>query len=228
MHSKKLSDHDQKPDNKPGPRRHGRALHAAALWLTVTGALLGCNTSAGALLGDPEATALPPIKVDLPPPPSFAEPNIALQYEDGSLSIYGMRKHINKYLGQTVKVKAYLLEMYQCPACPKKQACKPCDQPHFFVTDEPNGKKDKALMIADYRSQKAKDPKLTVGKQYVVEGTFSRNTPGGFAASDGLIIFDKMTDDTGKEYIGPAELMKRQAETEKAAYEKAMKAKSGK
>jgi hypothetical protein len=189
-----------------------------------------CNTSSGALLGgEQEAQKLPGIKVDLPPPPSFAEPNIALQYPDGTMSIYGLRKHLNKYLGQQVKVKAYLLEMYQCPVCPKKMTCKACDQPHFFLTDEPNGKKEKGLLVADYRMAKAKDPKLTPGKQYVIDGTFNRNTPGGFAASDGLLVFSKMIDDTGKEYLGPAEELQRKAEAgaaqEKAAYEKAMKAK---
>ena len=52
--------------------------------------------------------------------------------------------------GKEVKVKAYLLEIYQCPPCPKKQTCKLCDQPHFFMSDQPNGKKEKALMIVDY------------------------------------------------------------------------------
>lgn len=204
-------------------------------FLAVTGLLLpllgaGCNTSSGGLGDESGATALPPIKIELPPPPSFAEPNIPLSYPDGAVSIYGLRKQLNKYLGQQVKVKAYLLEMYQCPTCPKGQTCKPCDQPHFFLIDEPNGKKDKSLMVADYRFPKAKDPKVTVGKQYVVEGTFTRNTAGGFAASDGLLAFSKMVDDSGKEYLSAAEELQRKAEAgsaaEKAAYEKAMKAKT--
>lgn len=209
-------------------RRQG-FLISLAMSLSVALPLPGCNTS----LAQEESggQALPPIKIQLPPPPSFAEPNIPLQYPDGSVSIYGMRKHLNKHLNQQVKVKAYLLEMYQCPVCPKKQTCKPCDQPHFFMTDEPNGRKDKALMVADYRMPKAKDPKLTVGKQYIVDGNFARNTSGGFAASDGLLAFSKMIDDTGKEYLGPAEELLRKAqagqEAEKAAYEKAMKAKAG-
>lgn len=209
-----------------------RPLPALALGAVLALGLLGCNNSAGSLLGEPEATALPPIKVDLPPPPSFAEPNIPLQYPDGTVSIYGMRKQLKKYLGQSVKVKAYLLEVYQCPVCPKKQTCKPCDQPHFFLSDEPNGKKEKALMVTDYRAQKAKDPKITVGKQYNIDGAFNTNTPGGFASSDGLLVFDKMTDDSGKEYLGPnAELLKKAeagAAGEKAAYEAAMKAKANK
>ncbi len=199
----------------------------------MAGPLSGCDTPAASLLGGGEpATQLPGIKIELPPPPSFAEPNIPLQYEDGSMSIYGMRKHMNKYLGQPVKVKAYLLEMYQCPVCPKKQTCKPCDQPNFVVTDEPNGKKEKALLVADFRAQKAKDPKMTLGKQYVFEGSFAANSPTGFAASDGLLVFSKMIDDSGKEYVSPAEEMQRKAEagaaTDKAAYDKAMKAKAGK
>src|SRR5262249_34232656 len=90
-----------------------RSLPALAVGAVLALGLVGCNNPAGALMNEPEATALPPIKVDLPPPPSFAEPNIPLQYPDGTMSIYGMRKHLNKYLGQNVKVKAYLLEIYQ-------------------------------------------------------------------------------------------------------------------
>lgn len=199
----------------------------AALPLAI---LLGAG-SASLAQEESGGQALPPIKIQLPPPPSFAEPNIPLQYPDGTMSIYGLRKHLDKYLGQQVKVKAYLLEIYQCPVCPKKATCKACDQPHFFMTDEPNGRKDKGLMVADYRMPKSKDPKVTVGKQYVVEGTFARNTSGGFASSDGLLGFSKMVDDSGKEYISPNEELQRKAEagaaSEKAAYEKAMKAKAG-
>ncbi|MCS6913632.1 MAG: hypothetical protein RMK29_01480 [Myxococcales bacterium] len=205
----------------------GRTL--TALVLALSPGALGCNNPSGLLLTEPEVTALPPIKVDLPPPPSFAEPSIPRQYPDGTLSIYGLRKQSDKYLGKSVKVKAYLLEIYQCPVCPKKQTCKPCDQPHFFLSDEPNGKKEKALMVTDYRAQKAKDPKLTIGKQYTVDGTFARHSPTGFSYSEGLLVFDRMIDDTGKEYLGPAAEMQRQAEAgaaaEKAAYEAATKAK---
>jgi len=184
----------------------------------------GCNNSGGSLLDDPGSTALPALKVNLPPPPSFAEPNIPREYPDGTVSVYGLRKEFhryseqkNKYLGQKVKLKAYLLEIYQCPVCPKNQTCKPCSEPHMFVTDEPNAAKDKAMLVVEHRVFKVKDPKLTLGKQYTFEGMFQQSSPKGFSASDGLVVFYTMLDDTNKPYIGPAQV----AELEAAKFEAA-------
>jgi len=172
----------------------------------------GCPSGGGGLLDDPGASLLPGIKVNLPTPPSFAEPNIPREYPDGSVSVYGLRKEFhryseqkNKYLGQPVKVKAYLLEIYQCPVCPKNQTCKPCDEPHMFIADEPTAPKDKAMLVVEQRVFKAREPKITVGKQYVFEGVFQQSSPKGFSASDGLLVFFKMMDDSGKMYIGPNE-----------------------
>ncbi len=178
--------------------------------LALLAAVPGCPSGSGGLLDDPGATLLPGLKVNLPPPPSFAEPNIPREYPDGSVSVYGLRKEFhryseqkNKYLGNKVKVKAYLLEVYQCPACPKNQTCKPCDEPHMFIADEANAPKDKGMLVVEQRVFKAKEPKVTVGKQYTFEGNFQQSSPKGFSASDGLLVFFTMVDDTNKPYIGP-------------------------
>jgi hypothetical protein len=172
--------------------------------------LAGCSNGSGGLLDDPGATLLPGLKVNLPPPPSFAEPATPREYPDGSVSVYGLRKEFhryseqkNKYLGNPVKVKAYLLEIYQCPVCPKGQTCKPCDEPHMFVADEPNAPKDKAMLVVEQRVYKAREPKITVGKQYTYEGVFQQSSPKGFSASDGLLVFFQMMDDSNKLYVGP-------------------------
>mgnify|MGYP002682174817 CR=1 FL=1 len=52
------------------------------------------------------------------------------------------------------------------------------------------------------RARKGKEPKLTPGKPYVVEATFSLNTPSGFGSSDGLLLFRQMVDDSGKPFEG--------------------------
>jgi hypothetical protein len=57
-----------------------------------------------------------PIKVNLPPSPSFAASNIPPQYPSGELSVLGLRKMKDKYMDKDVKVKAYLVEIYECPA----------------------------------------------------------------------------------------------------------------
>lgn len=123
---------------------------------------------------------LPPIKVDLPPQPNFNVQNAPEQYPTGELSVYGLRKKLNQYMDKDVQVKAYLLEVYECPAelrkcndelaaknkkaktkALKKGAavaepvkmeggCRPCDQPHFFMADTPNTKIERALLVADY------------------------------------------------------------------------------
>jgi hypothetical protein len=162
-------------------------------------------------MAEPEATALPPIKVDLPPPPSFAASDIPEKLPDGSWSIRGLRKHKADNLGKVVTVTGYLLEVYQCPKCPKGQTCKLCDQPHFFIGDKADTKKEKALMVVDYLAPKEKPPALTVGKQYAINGTFNINSPTGFGASDGLLIFEKMTDDKGKEFVSQATQLEQKA-----------------
>jgi hypothetical protein len=118
--------------------------------------------------------------------------------------VRGVRKSRAETLGKEVKVRGFLLEVYQCPVCPKGQNCKLCDQPHFFLGDKADTKKEKALMVVDYLMPKQKPPVLTVGKQYDIEGTFSINSPTGFGSSDGLLVFGKMKDDKGVEFLSTA------------------------
>ena len=185
---------------------------------------------------------LAPIKVDLPPSPNFNINNAPEQYPSGELSIYGLRKKMNQHLDKNVQVKAYLLQIYECPAEQRKcndelaaknkkekmkqakaaakaakkgsdappaaeapkaaGACRPCDQPHFFMGDTPTTKIERALLVADYplKDWNTGKPKALVaktGEQYVVTGTYAINSIGGFAASDGLIIHKKLVDSSG-------------------------------
>ncbi len=186
-----------------------KTLALVVPWLLAAGCT---SNSSGASLGtESEATALPPIKVDLPPPPSFAASDIPEKTPEGDWSIRGVRKNRATTLNQKAKVKGFLLEVYQCPVCPKGQTCKLCDQPHFFLGDKADTKKEKSLMVVDYLMPKQKPPVLTVGKQYEVEGSFSINSPTGFGASDGLLIFSKLTDDKGTVFMGTAEQLEQKA-----------------
>jgi hypothetical protein len=163
------------------------------------------GSSSGATMGpEPEATALPPIKVDLPPAPSFAASDIPIKYPDGVWTTRGLRKQKAETLTKDVSVRGFLIEVYQCPPCPKGQTCKLCDQPHFFIGDKADTKKEKALMVVDYLMPKQKPPALTVGKQYDISGTFSINSPTGFGSSEGLLVFGKMKDDKGVEFLSTA------------------------
>src|SRR4051812_4052553 len=76
-------------------------------------------TLALALLSPRAASAqgqeLQPIKVNLPPPPNFDVPTAPPVYPSGEVSVYGLRKGMSKYLDKDVRVKAYVLEVYECP-----------------------------------------------------------------------------------------------------------------
>jgi hypothetical protein len=67
-----------------------------------------------------QGQAMPPIKVDLPPPPNFNIQNAPEKYPSGEMSIYGLRKKMSAYLDKDVQVKAYLLQIYECPAEQRK------------------------------------------------------------------------------------------------------------
>lgn len=183
-----------------------------------------------------QGQALPPVQVSLPPSPNFKVSDAPAQYPSGELSVFGLRKNRDKYMEKDVRVKGYLVEIYECPAelrkcndalfekkkAEKKKAmakgadamaavnvdrggCRPCDQPHFFIADGPNVKKERALLVADYpvkdwETGKPKALEAKAGQQYIVTGTFSVNSMTGFAASNGLIIHKKMEGVDGKVY----------------------------
>lgn len=219
-----------------------RSALVGSLLFMIAGGAVGCSNSSGATMAEPEATALPPIKVDLPPPPAnLGVSDVPEKLPNGDWTIYGLRKNKKRncimaqgakeppadcQLNKDVKVSGYLLEVYQCPKCPKGQTCKMCDQPHFFLGDKPDTKKEKALMVVDYLAPKQKPPALTVGKQYEVNGNFAINSPTGFGASDGLLVFDSMTDDKGVPFMSPAKALEEKALKGEAQAE--AEAKSGK
>ena len=66
-------------------------------------------------------------------------------------------------------------------------------------------------MVVDYLGQKQKPPALTVGKQYEIEGSFNINSPTGFGSSDGLLVFGKMKDDKGVEFLSPTAKLEQKA-----------------
>jgi hypothetical protein len=180
-----------------------------------------------------QGQALPPIKVNLPPTPNFDAATGPVQHPTGELSVYGVRKQMSKYMDKDVRVKGYLLYLYECPPeirkCNEEQdakakkerrkgaakgappaveappagGCRPCEQPHFFISDQPNGKLERALLVADYpiKDWKTGRPKPLAakqGEQYVVTGTFAINSITGFAASNGLLVHKRTEDAAGK------------------------------
>jgi hypothetical protein len=180
-----------------------------------------------------QGQALPPVKVNLPPPPNFDAATAPVQYPTGEYSVYGLRKSMTKVLDKDVQVKGYLLYLYECPpetrkcneeqdakrkkerrkaaakgappapATPEPGGCRPCEQPHFFISDAPNAKIERSLLVADYpvkdwKSGRPKALQVKQGDQYVVTGTFAINSITGFAASNGLLVHKRTADAQGK------------------------------
>jgi hypothetical protein len=194
--------------------------------------LLFAGSSLLPLAASGQGQALPPIKVNLPPTPNFDAATGPVQHPSGELTVYGLRKQMTKFLDKDVRVKGHLLYLYECPAeirkCNDEQdakqkrerrkapkdalpataaapegGCRPCEQPHFFISDSPNGKLERALLVADYplKDWKSGRPKPLVvkqGEQYTVTGTFAINSMTGFAASNGLLIHKRLEDSAGK------------------------------
>ena len=192
---------------------------------------VGATLAAGSAYG--QGQALPPIKVNLPATPNFDAATGPVQHPTGELTVFGLRKQMSKFLDKDVQVKGHLLYLYECPpevrkcneeadakakrekrkaakgappptaAAPPEGGCRPCEQPHFFISDSPTGKMERALLVADYplKDWKTGRPKpLTVkqGEVLTVTGTFAINSMTGFAASNGLLIHKRLQDAEGK------------------------------
>ena len=153
----------------------------------------GCDSSSGGQsLSEKGPENAPPIVVELPPPPAFERPQTPKVYPDQTLSVYGVRHPLDQHLGKDVRVKAVVLEVYQCPVCKRGRTCPPCDLPHFWVADGAESSKDKALLVADLPYDdfgKRKKLDLTAGETVVVSGTFAKQSNTGFSSSEGLIIY---------------------------------------
>jgi hypothetical protein len=61
------------------------------------------------------------VKVNLPPSPSFNVSNLPVQYPNGDFSVMGLRKSKDKYMDKDVRVKGYLVQVYECP--PELRKC---------------------------------------------------------------------------------------------------------
>ena len=168
-----------------------------ATLLTVALGVAGCgkggsDTSGRIGSGELKQVKMPRLEVKLPAPPSFKKDHAPQLYPDQTLSIYGLRKDIKGFTNKTVRVKAFLLEAYKCPKCPKGAKCKPCDAPHFWLSDRKNGPKDKALLVTDYPERHPKTRakiKLEEGTRYIITGLFNKRSGTGFSNAEGLLVF---------------------------------------
>lgn len=151
---------------------------------------------------------LPDIKVELPASPNFEEARAPEKYDDGDVSIFGLRLNLDERLkegeaGQEVIIKGWVQEIYVPPVCPEGELCPPGKQPHFWITDnqDEQGKK-RAMMVVNYSFPIPDWDEATiamwkdipqvvveVGKQYRIKGKFLRFSASGFAYDNGLLEF---------------------------------------
>lgn len=185
----------QAPVRWPGALSRARFCLAG---VTVSAALLttACNPrveeGAGVGASEAETTELPRIEVKLPPPPSFQKEHPPASYADGALSVDGLRADLAGKLGQLVTVRGVVTEIYECPACPKGTRCRPCDKPYFWLADSKDGARDHSLMVTDYTDQPkaaGRRTPLESGQSYLVTGRFTKESPSGSLAADGLLIY---------------------------------------
>ena len=122
---KELGSPTQASDNRSDARASGEtsassrtrpAIYHLMVPLALT--LLSPFATTGRAFG--QGQELAPIKVDLPPTPNFNVTNAPETYPTGEVSIFGLRKHMAQNIDKDVQVKAYLLQIYECPAEQRK------------------------------------------------------------------------------------------------------------
>ena len=158
--------------------------------------LAGCGKEAPKVkkTGEEDApNAADNVKVELPPPPDFDEGKVAEKHEDGSWSVYGLRKALDENVkqgeaGVEVEVKGFVQDIYEPPVCPQGEQCPPGKQPHVWITDKADDKgKKRAMMVVNYAFT---IPEYDVPRwKNTFKGKFKRFSDSGFADARGLLDF---------------------------------------
>jgi hypothetical protein len=197
---------------------------ASALLIASLVPAAGCDKKEEAADTAEKKEEIPNVQVGLPPSPNFDDARAPEKWEDGSLSIFGLRANIDENIkageaGTEIEMKGFVQEIYVPPECPPDDAfCDPGKQPHFWITDKADTKgKKRAMMVVNYRFKiqdyeedmwkDAPQISVEVGKQYKFKGKFKRFSDTGFAHNMGLLEFvayegviDEETGQTGWVY----------------------------
>jgi len=195
--------------------RHGvGALALSALLIGGT----GCpkDEFAGPKAEVPETN----IKLDLPAVPEFKMP---APYPDGAHPVAEMRLKGNTFLDTEVRVKGYVIWMYDCatairtPDMSDKDltqmlADEPerCNRPNLYLGDKPDDIPDRGIWVVDIPRHPREDekkvlpkemlaewpevPDFKVGQEVTVVGKWTLKSPEGFANSAGLMAYTSMID----------------------------------
>ncbi len=164
----------------------------------------------------PEVEALPEIVPDLPEVPTLPPPPHPITYDDGTYSVYGLRRKIRDTIDNGVEVTGYIVEIYEAPPCKEKKEedCPKVLQPHVWIADTPEeSDRMNQLIVVGYAinqkevdSAKRKAPKgasmsggempipvdFAVGNKIKASGRFTRIS-SGFNSSTGLLEYSGHT-----------------------------------
>ena len=183
-------------------------LPLPAFGLLLGSALVGCTGSGGTPVVPEVAESQ--IQLELPAVPTFEEPQAN---SDGTHSVIEMRRRGKKFLDQDVKVKGFVVSVYDCAAVLGAQVAKDtpekCDRPHFWLGDSKDAAPEKSVWIVEVPRPLRDDekrflpkeelknlppvPKMAVGDQVVVDGKWATRSPKGFVNSDGLLVYANLT-----------------------------------
>jgi hypothetical protein len=186
---------------------------AGALTLVLFAGSWGCGNDqfAGPKAEIPETN----VKLDLPAVPEFKVP---AAYADGSHPVAEMRLNGNKFLDTEVRVKGFVIWMYDCatairtPDMDDKQlqrilADEPerCNRPNLYLGDKATDPTDRGIWVVDIPRPPRPDelkvlpkdvlrdwpkvPNFKVGQEVTVTGKWSLKSPEGFANSTGLLVY---------------------------------------
>ena len=154
-------------------------------------------------------------KPNLPSVPKIPKPSVGETHSDGTSSVYGLRKGIEKFIETQMTVTAYIAEIYQKPVCAEGKTCHTL-MPHLFLADEKDEKlKKRHLRLVGYAQSfkemedeqavaegEEKEEELPegvylppvvwdwrLGHKYKVTGRFTRQSGAGFMETDGLLEY---------------------------------------
>jgi len=155
------------------------------------------------------------IKLDLPSVPQF---NMPSPYPDGTHPVAEMRLKGNKFLDQDVKVKGYVVWVYDCATAIRtpemtddevqkilSEEPERCSRPNIYIADKAEDPRDRGVWVVDIPRKPRKDeekvlpkevlaemenaPEFEVGQEVVLTGKWSQKSPAGFVKSEGLLVF---------------------------------------
>ena len=78
----------------------------------------------------------------------------------------------------TIRIKAYVFDVYVCPPCPEGAQCKPCMENHLTVVEEKFRDPQKVSLDSRVRIFAEKPDLLEVGKRYVFLVSFRNKMMG--------------------------------------------------